>query len=106
MSLIIPLHNHHQYKYLLYALYLFLLILFQKGQIVKYRFSYDGITKPVNAMFIGTPPELDMALYTVCFMTKQNRGCSVSLGGTKFTIRTHTFKYRGKRLIGSAFPEI
>lgn len=84
-----------------------ILILYQqKGQIVKYRFKYNNLSKPVNAMFIGTLPELDMALYTICFQVKANRGCPVSLAGNKLTIRTHTFKYRGKRLIGSAFPEI
>lgn len=83
-----------------------LLFLFQKGQVVKYRFTYDNLSKPVNAMFIGTLPEFDMALYTICFQLKANKECNVSVGGTKFIIRTHTFKYRGHRLIGSAFPEI
>lgn len=81
------------------------LTIFQKAQVVKYRFSYDGIGKPVNAMFIGTPPEFDMALYTVCFQVKPNRKCPVSLGGAKFDISTFTFKYRGKKMIGSAFPD-
>lgn len=84
----------------------YLFVKLQKGQVVKYRFSYNNIDKPVNAMFIGTPPEFDMAVYTICFMVKPNRGCPVSFANMKFIIRTHTFKYRGKRLIGSAFPEI
>lgn len=56
-------------------------------------------------MFIGTPPEFDIALYTVCFEVNKSE-CHVSLDGNKFVIRTYPFKYRGKRLIGSAFPEI
>lgn len=62
--------------------------------------------KPVNAMFIGTSPDLEIALYTVCFTMRADQECPVSLGGQKFNIRTHTFRYRGKNLIGSAFPEI
>jgi len=89
-----------------YKGYMNSILLENKGQVVKYRFSYNNISKPVNAMFIGTLPELEMALYTVCFQIKPNKECPVSLGGNKFIIRTHTFKYRGKRLIGSAFPEI
>lgn len=57
-------------------------------------------------MFIGTLPELEMAIYTVCFYVKANKECPVMMGGKRFVITTHTFKYRGKRLIGSAFPEI
>lgn len=56
-------------------------------------------------MFVGTLPELDIALYTVCFEINKSE-CRVSLDGNKFIIRTYPFKYRGKRLIGSAFPEI
>lgn len=78
----------------------------QKGAIVKYRFSYNGIMKPVNAMFVGTSPELEIALYTVCFAVRADKECPVVFGGNKFIIRTHTFRYRGKNLIGSAFPEI
>lgn len=79
---------------------------FQKGSIIKYRFTFNGITKPVNSMFIGTSPELELSLYTICFEMRPDLDCPVSLGGSKFTIRTYTFRYRGKNLIGSAFPEI
>lgn len=78
----------------------------QKGAVVKYRFSHNNINKPVNAMFVGTSPELEMALYTLCFEVRPDKECPISLGGNKILIRTHTFRYRGKNLIGSAFPEI
>lgn len=78
----------------------------QKATIVKYRFAYNGVIKPVNAMFVGTSPDLEMSLYTLCFAVRADRECNVSLGGQKLNIRTHTFRYRGKNLIGSAFPEI
>ncbi|KAG4080342.1 hypothetical protein HA402_010834 [Bradysia odoriphaga] len=76
----------------------------RKGAIVKYRFSHNNINKPVNAMFVGTSPELEVALYTVCFEVRPDKDCPISLGGNKLLIRTHTFRYRGKNLIGSAFP--
>lgn len=78
----------------------------RKGAVVKYRFSHNNINKPVNAMFVGTSPELEMALYTLCFEVRPDKECPISLGGNKILIRTHTFRYRGKNLIGSAFPEI
>lgn len=55
-------------------------------------------------MFIGTLPELEMALYTVCLEMRKTK-CDISLGGKKITIRAYPFFYRGKRLIGSAYPE-
>lgn len=78
---------------------------FQKGQIVKYRMSFDNVTKPVNSMFIGTLPEFDMALYTVCFEMDM-RNCQVSLNGNKFSIRAFPFYFDGKRLVGATYPVI
>ncbi|XP_043274433.1 poly(U)-specific endoribonuclease homolog [Venturia canescens] len=77
-----------------------------KAAIVKFHAKHNNIDKPVTTMFIGTSPELEMALYTVCFMTRQDRPCGVSLGGKRFNIVTHKFRYRGNDLIGSAYPEI
>lgn len=77
----------------------------QKGQIVKFRMSFKGETKPVNSMFIGTLPEFDMAIYTVCFVMER-KYCAVSLDGNKFTIRAFPFYYDGKRLIGATYPVI
>ncbi|XP_001607440.2 poly(U)-specific endoribonuclease homolog [Nasonia vitripennis] len=77
-----------------------------KGAIVKAHVKFNGIDKPVTTFFIGTSPELEMALYTVCFFARPDANCPVSLGGTKFNIVTHKFRYRGRDLIGSAYPEI
>lgn len=77
-----------------------------KAAILKFHAKFRNLDKPVTSMFIGTSPELEMALYTVCFLVKPDKPCPVSLGGTKFNISTHTFKYRGKHLIGSAYPDI
>ncbi|EFN80023.1 Placental protein 11 [Harpegnathos saltator] len=77
-----------------------------KGSIVKVYVKFNGHDKPVTTMFVGTSPELEMALYTVCFYARPNGKCPVSLGGTKFNIVTYKFKYRGQDLIGTAYPEI
>lgn len=68
--------------------------------------KFNGVDKPVTTFFVGTSPELEMALYTVCFFARPDAKCPVSLGGTKFDIQTHKFRYRGRDLIGSAFPDI
>jgi len=33
--------------------------------------KFNGYDKPVVTVSIGTSPELEMALYTVCFYTRQ-----------------------------------
>lgn len=78
----------------------------RKGSILKLHYKWSNITKPVGSMFVGTSPELEMALYTICFITRADDRCQITLGGKVVTIRTHTFRYRSKNLIGSAFPEI
>ncbi|XP_050449513.1 endoribonuclease CG2145-like [Cataglyphis hispanica] len=77
-----------------------------RGSIIKMHVKFNSHDKPVTTMFIGTSPELEMSLYTVCFYARPDRSCPVSLGGTKFNIITHKFRYRGKDLIGTAYPEI
>lgn len=78
----------------------------QKGSILKLHYKWENLVKPVGSMFVGTSPELEMALYTLCFLARPDKKCPVSLGGKQFFITTHTFRYRGKNMIGSAFPEI
>nr|CAD7407515.1 unnamed protein product [Timema poppensis] len=77
-----------------------------KGSILKLQHKWEGVIKPVGSMFVGTSPELEMALYTVCFLTRPNERCRLSMANKVFHIKTFTFNYRGKSLIGSAFPEI
>lgn len=78
----------------------------QKGSIVKIHAKFNGHDKPVVTVFVGTSPELEMALYTVCFYARPDGNCPVSLGGTKFNIITRKFRYRGNDLIGTAYPDI
>lgn len=77
----------------------------QKADIIKYRLSLDGHNKPVNSMFIGTLPEFELAVYTICFEVGDNN-CRISLGGNPITIRTFPFYYGGKRMVASAYPVI
>lgn len=77
-----------------------------KGAIVKFHFNLQGADKPVDTMFVGTSPELEVALYTLCFVTRADKPCPLTLGGKDLNIKTHTFRYRSKNMIGSAYPEI
>ncbi|XP_055549223.1 endoribonuclease CG2145-like [Wyeomyia smithii] len=75
-----------------------------KGEIAKIRLTYNKLSKPSNSLFVATSPELEIALYTVCFQMRPDTECPLAVNGKKFTIKTFTFRYRGKNLIGGAWP--
>lgn len=77
-----------------------------KGAILKLRSSLNEIVQPVSTVFVGTSPELEFALYTMCFFARPNNPCPVSLGGTEFTIYVSRINYFGKDILISAYPDI
>lgn len=87
-------------------LILYILHFLQKGGILKLHYTWNGKTKPVGTMFVGTNPELELALYTVCFLARPNDKCNLRMKGKDVFIQTYTFTANNQRLIGSAFPGI
>ena len=53
-------------------------------------------------MFMGTPPELEMAVYTICALTRPEKSCPMKFGNKSFSIKV--FDLDGN--IGSAYPQI
>lgn len=70
------------------------------------KFKWFTQTKSVGSMFIGISPELETALYTVCFFLRPGNNCPVSLNGVRFNIKTFGQTYNGENHIGSAFPNL
>ncbi|TTO63379.1 Poly(U)-specific endoribonuclease [Bagarius yarrelli] len=72
------------------------------------QFMWDGYYKPVGSALFGSSPEMDLAVYTLCFITRPGKHCRLSLGGKTLTIQTHTWDKTtygdGKKFIGSAYP--
>lgn len=89
-----------------YLGYLKYLPIGDKGAIMKLHFNQNGADKPVDTMFVGTSPELEIALYTICFVTRADNDCKLKLANKDVQIISHTFRYRSKNLIGSAYPQI
>ncbi|XP_045528271.1 uridylate-specific endoribonuclease D [Pieris brassicae] len=77
-----------------------------KGAVLKMHFNQQGVDKPVGTMFIGTSPELEMSLYTLCYVTRVDNDCKLKLGNNEVDIVTYNFRYRSKNYIGSAYPQI
>lgn len=68
-------------------------------------FTYNNKRK-MSTMFIGTTPELEIALYTLCFFTRPNKRCNVSFTKVKFSIQTYVLQNNETRYVASAFPII
>ncbi|XP_031835810.1 uncharacterized protein LOC116428372 [Nomia melanderi] len=77
-----------------------------KAAVVKLRSSLNGIVQPVSTVFVGTSPELEFALYTMCFFTRPNNPCPIALGGVEFTIYVSRINYFGKDILVSGYPDI
>ena len=65
------------------------LILLQNIYGMEVSFEWNGKIKPIGSAFFGTPPELDLALYTICAYAKPNASCRMKFGGKQFRIQTY-----------------
>ncbi|KAI8129824.1 Poly(U)-specific endoribonuclease like protein [Lucilia cuprina] len=70
------------------------------------RFHFHNINKAYNTLLVGTSPELELSLYTTCFLLSVGKPCSVQLGQVKFNIITHAWDWQGKKTIATAYPSI
>lgn len=77
----------------------------QKGLILK-QHSVLSETKdaPEVTMFVGTSPELETALYTLCFMARPDRVCKLRYNNINFSIQTKTLRSDNIPLIDTAYP--
>ena len=67
---------------------------FQRFVPIIFKFTWGIYVKHQSAMMIGLSPVLEMALYTLCYKVRPNRGCNVTLAGNNFEIRTELFRHR------------
>ncbi|KAK9300677.1 hypothetical protein QLX08_006712 [Tetragonisca angustula] len=74
-----------------------------KVVILEIYFTYTGKRKK-STMFIGTTPEFEIALYTLCFFTRPNKRCQLFFAGFKFYIQTYILQNKGTKFVGTAFP--
>ncbi len=65
------------------------------------QFAWEGVLKSVSSSFVGTSPDFEFALFTLCFLMGQEENL-VQAGPYKVNIKC--FKIAGSR-IGTSFPE-
>ncbi|XP_055973876.1 uridylate-specific endoribonuclease [Sorex fumeus] len=71
------------------------------------QFNWDGYYKEVGSAFIGSSPEFEFALYSLCFIARPGRMCQLSLGGYPLAIQTYAWDKttygNGKKYIATAY---
>ncbi|CAK6443527.1 unnamed protein product [Pipistrellus nathusii] len=71
------------------------------------QFNWDGYYKEVGSAFIGSSPEFEFALYSLCFIARPGKTCQLSLGGYPLAIQTYTWDKstygNGKKYIATAY---
>jgi len=77
-----------------------------KGEAVATIFTWRNLCKSISSMFIGTSPELELALFTVCFHARRNALCPISLGGNQLRIQTFDITRSGRTFVGTAYPAL
>ncbi|XP_066599179.1 endoribonuclease CG2145-like [Prorops nasuta] len=78
---------------------------YNKLEIAHVHLKYEGKHK-TSSMFIGTPPEFEIAVYTLCFFARPQNTCKLSFGGKKFYVQTYNWIDKNYKLVGAAFPLI
>ena len=69
------------------------------------QFTWNGQLKDVSSMFIGTSPEFELALYTLCFLAGQEENM-VQVGDYEVKIKVYRIKSKYGDKVGSAYPEV
>ncbi|CAH1266498.1 ENDOU [Branchiostoma lanceolatum] len=70
--------------------------------IITIDFSWNGKRKTFGSFFLGTSPEFELAIYTVCFLAGQGESTKVILGNKDALIVTDRFNGQ----IGTCYPKI
>ncbi|EYC10843.1 hypothetical protein Y032_0053g2321 [Ancylostoma ceylanicum] len=78
----------------------------QRGSVMAaLRFTWQGALKRSGSLLIGTSPEYDMALYTLCFLSRRGKElCQVELDGCPLSVTSYELVQNNEVYIGTVFP--
>lgn len=78
----------------------------QNPNIVSISFVWAGAQAPVRSFFVGTSPEFDMAVATLCAVARGNQGCHLTINGKSFTYQTYVIRHNHNQQlqITAAYP--
>eukprot|EP01039_Chlorochromonas_danica_P003565 gene3565-3904_t len=74
-----------------------------RSQVISLQFKWHGALKKVSSSYIGTSPEFELALYTLCyFMGVEEK--VVQTGPYRVLVTVHRWQSAGKTFLATAFP--
>ena len=75
-------------------------------QLLTIQFTWKGVEKSVGSSFIGTSPEFEFALYTMCFLVgEEENEVTITTDRDQFEVLIKCFKMARDK-VGTSFPEI
>ncbi|KAL6732711.1 hypothetical protein Aduo_003442 [Ancylostoma duodenale] len=78
----------------------------ERGNVmVTLRFAWQGLLKRIGSFLVGTSPEFDMALYTLCFLSRRGTQCPVEIDGCSVIITSYDMVQDGQIYIGTVYPD-
>ncbi|XP_030052444.1 poly(U)-specific endoribonuclease-D [Microcaecilia unicolor] len=76
--------------------------------ILAFQYKWSNYLKSLGSFFVGSSPEFDIAIYTLCFKTRPDKLCNIRLGGKASQIQTWTwtksFYGDGGKYVASSYP--
>ncbi|XP_019618059.1 PREDICTED: poly(U)-specific endoribonuclease-D-like [Branchiostoma belcheri] len=67
------------------------------------QFRWGSVWKNLGGFFLGTSPEFDVAIYTLCFLARPEGLCEFSMAGSQMRLTTYSWLDRGQYL-ATAYP--
>ena len=64
---------------------------------------WDGFYKSITSFGLGHSPEYELAVLTLCFVTRPSSQCDVLMAGFDSTIQTWTMSGVSPTTVGSAY---
>lgn len=77
-----------------------------RGSIVEHNFAWRNGNKPISSMFIGTSPEFELSIYTVCFYARKNAKCPITFNGQRVQIQTYNLVQNSKTYVATSYPDL
>lgn len=68
------------------------------------KFTWKSGCKPMGSSFIGTSPEFELAMYTVCFLAGGGQDVHLDMDDYDVIIKIHCYG-RNNEYIGSCYPQ-
>jgi len=72
--------------------------------VLSIKFAWDGEEKPVSTFVLGSSPEYELALYSMCFFSRQEKN-KVLIDGVEVEVTCYRIRSKYGDKIGTAFPQ-